>query len=133
MPRRRRRFFELVKHAIWLTVALGGTAYVVANLGELGWWGVAALAIGVSMLTIYVLDQVRGRGREGPAARRLGDHAVLIAVAAACLLLLLVVLDGVRKVDLGRVAVAGVFLVTFGRILWDQLRHAGKQGRPRTR
>jgi hypothetical protein len=51
MPRRRRRTFELVKHAIWLTVALGGTAYVVAHLGDLGWWGVAALAIGVSMLT----------------------------------------------------------------------------------
>jgi phosphatidylglycerophosphate synthase len=129
MPRRRRRTFELVKHAIFLTVALGGTAYVVVHLGELGWWGVAALAIGVSMLTIYALEQVRRRGREGPAVRRLGDRAVLVAVAAACFLLLLVVLDGVRKVDLGRVAVAGVFLITFGRIMRDQLRHGTKRGR----
>jgi hypothetical protein len=129
MPRRRRRTFEIVKHAIFLTVALGGTAYVVINLSELGWWGVAALAIGLAMLTIYALDQVRRNGGEGPAARRLGDHAVLTAVAAACFLLLLVVLDGVRKLDLGRVAVAGVFLVTFGRILRDHLRHVAKQGR----
>ena len=117
------RPIEVVKHVIWLAVALGGTAFFATQPPQLGAWGIAGLTIGGAMLTIYLVDQWVPAGRETPLTRRLGDSAVLLALVAACGLLLVLLLDGLRQPNLVRVAVVGLFLVTFVRILRDYLRH----------
>jgi hypothetical protein len=126
--RRRHRPLELVKHAVWLAVALIGTAYFALQLPRPSVWGIAGLTIGVAMLTIYVLEMWVPAGRETPLTRRLGDLAVLLALIAACALLLVMLLAGLRQPNLVQVAVAGLFLVTFGRILRDYLRHLRRRG-----
>lgn len=121
--RRRVRPLEIVKHAVWLAVALGGTAYFALQLPRVSVWGVAGLTIGGAMLTVYVVETWVPAGRGTPLTRRLGDLAVLLALVAACALLLVMLLAGLRQASLVQVAVAGLFLVTFGRILRDYLRH----------
>ena len=127
MPRRVRPI-EVVKHVIWLAVAVGGTAYFAIHLPQLGAWGIAGLTIGGAMLTVYLLDRWVAPERETPLTRRLGDVAVLVALVAACGLLLILLLDGLRQPNPVRVAVAGLFLVTFARILRDYLRHLRGSG-----
>jgi len=120
---RRVRPLEIVKHAIWLVVAVGGTAYFALQLPRPSVWGVAGLTIGVAMLTVYVVDRWVPAGRGTPFTRRVGDLAVLLALIAACALLLVMLLAGLRQANVVQVAMSGLFLVTFGRILRDYLRH----------
>jgi len=109
-------------------VTLGVTAFIATRLPQLGAWGIAGLAIGGAMLTIYLLELWSPAGRETPLTRRLGDTAVLIALVAACGLLLVLLLDGLRQVNLVRVAIAVLFLLTLTRILRDYLRHLRRRG-----
>jgi phosphatidylglycerophosphate synthase len=126
--RRRHRPLELVKHAVWLAVALIGTVYFALQLPRPSVWGVAGLTIGIAMLTVYVLEVWLPGGRDTPLTHRLGDLAVLLALVAACALLLVTLLAGLRQPNFGQVALAGLFLVTFGRILRDYVRHLRRRG-----
>jgi hypothetical protein len=63
-------------------------------------------------------------------ARRCDGGATLLAVVAACVLLLLVLVEGVRRGNLVTVLIVGLFLVTFVRIGRD-LARAKRPGRKR--
>jgi hypothetical protein len=87
MARRRRNALEVVKHIVFLVVAVVGIA-------------------------------------------SLGEAAVLLAVMAACILLLLVLVEGIRRGNPVTVLVVGLFLMTFVRIGRDLVRVRGR-GRKR--
>jgi hypothetical protein len=117
---------EVLKHVVFLVVAVGGIASLAGNLASLGLWGIAGLVIGGAMLTVYVLTQWIPRADERALPRTLGDAAVILAVVAACILLLLVLVEGVRRRNLVTVLVVGLFLVTFVRIGRDLVRARGR-------
>jgi hypothetical protein len=126
----RRRTIEVVTHVIFLVITLVAGAYLVANLSWLGLWGIAGIVTALSMLTVYAL-QWWPRGRERRLQDALGHTAVLLAVVAACVLLLLVLLEGLRQRNVLTIAVVGLFLATFVRILARYMAHLRRRNRPR--
>jgi cation transport ATPase len=130
VSRRRRIALEGMKHVVFLVVAVAGIAALASRAPQLGLWEIAGLLIGGAMLTVYVLTQWIPKADERRHTRTLGEVAVLLAVAAACILLLLVLVEGVRRGNPVTVLVAGLFLVTFVRIGRD-LERARERGRKR--
>lgn len=130
MSRRRRIALEVMKHVVFLVVTVVGIASLARNLPQLGLWGIAGLLIGGAMLTVYVLTQWIPQADERTPTRTLGEAAVLLAVVSACILLLLVLVEGIRRGNPATVLVVGLFLVTFVRIGRDLVR-ARARGRKR--
>ncbi len=126
----RRRTIEVVKHVVFLVVTLVAGTYLVANLSWLGLWGIAGVVIALSMLTVYALQRWQ-RGPERRLQGALGHTAVLLAVVAACVLLLLVLLEGLRQRNVATVAVVGLFLATFVRILAQYVGQLRRRSRRR--
>ena len=126
----RRRTIEVVKHVVFLVVTLVAGTYLVTNLSWLGLWGIAGVVIALSMLTVYALQRWQ-RGPERRLQGAPGHTAVLLAVVATCVLLLLVLLEGLRQRNVATVAVVGLFLATFDRILAQYVGQLRRRSRRR--
>jgi hypothetical protein len=73
------------------------------------------------------VNRDRRQRREGVAPLRV---VALLAVVAACVLLLLVLLEGLRQRNVVTVAAVGLFLATFVRILARYVAHLRRRNRP---
>ena len=115
---------NILLNGVWVAVVLSGLGIVVFRFDEYGVWGVGAIAIGMAMLVIFAIAHLK---EAGGGAQRVSDYATGAAILGAILVLVVSLVESIRRMSIIAAVILALFLSAFARIFRDYVRHLRKR------